>query len=269
MTGVALHLSPHPDDELIGAPATLMALRDAGYRVVNFACGLGRPDQHERREAELREACRLAGFELRLPARPPAISAGDDLAAAQAELRDLASEAMTELAPEIVLSPGPHDRHPGHEVVARAVRDALRQRAEEAPRWWMWSLWGGLPLPTLGTAFDAARLEEVLTALAAHRGELERCDYRRLVRSRAEMSASLAPELLIGFGAASAGDVSYAELLTEVVLVDGLWLLGSSRWLDPAAPLAEPTEVDVTDWLHSPSLAARLARPANEPGSRV
>jgi LmbE family N-acetylglucosaminyl deacetylase len=28
---LVLHLAPHPDDELIGAPATLMALRDAGH----------------------------------------------------------------------------------------------------------------------------------------------------------------------------------------------------------------------------------------------
>ncbi len=131
MSGVALHLSPHPDDELIGAPATLMALRDAGYRIVNLACSLGRPEQRERREAELREACRLAGFELRLPSHPAAISAGDDLAEAQAALKALASETIAELTPDVVLSPGPHDRHRGHEVVSRAVRDALRERPGE------------------------------------------------------------------------------------------------------------------------------------------
>ena len=51
-------------------PATLMALRDAGWRVVNLACGLGRPAQHQRRRAEVEEACRRAGFEL-LPCEPP------------------------------------------------------------------------------------------------------------------------------------------------------------------------------------------------------
>ena len=65
-----LHLSPHPDDEVVGMPATLMALRDAGWRVVNLACGLGRPAQHQRRRAEVEEACRRAGFEL-LPCEPP------------------------------------------------------------------------------------------------------------------------------------------------------------------------------------------------------
>jgi LmbE family N-acetylglucosaminyl deacetylase len=244
---------------LIGAPATLMALRDAGYRVVNFACSLGRAEQRERREAELREACRLAGFELRLPERQVGISTGDDLVAAQGELQALASEAIAELAPGVVLSPSPHDRHRGHEVVARAVRDALRDQPAQAPPWWLWGLWGGLALPTLATAFDADRLEEVFAALAAHEGELARRDYRRLVRARAEANALLAPELLSGFGTSADPEVPYAELLTEVVLVDGRWYLGAARWVDPFDPSAEPTEVEVTDWLDAPSLADRLA----------
>ena len=53
MARTILHLSPHPDDEIAGAPATLMALREAGWRVVNVACGLGRPAQHQRRRAEV------------------------------------------------------------------------------------------------------------------------------------------------------------------------------------------------------------------------
>ena len=105
MSGVVLHLSPRPDDELIGAPATLMAMRDAGWRVVNLACGLGAPDQRARREAELREACRRAGFELLI--------------------EDSAEEAIEALAPAIVISPGPRDRHPAHERVAAAACAAM------------------------------------------------------------------------------------------------------------------------------------------------
>ena len=88
MPNTLLQLSPHPDDELAGMPATLMALRDAGWRIVNLACGLGRPEQHERRLAELEEACRRAGFELRLCDPPLALSADDDLRAAEVTLVD-------------------------------------------------------------------------------------------------------------------------------------------------------------------------------------
>jgi LmbE family N-acetylglucosaminyl deacetylase len=233
MSPAVLHLSPHPDDELIGAPATLMALRDAGWRVVNLACGLGsRPQGRERREAELREACRRAGFELLLE---------HEVAAAIAEVE-----------PAVVVSPGPRDRHPAHEQVAVAAREAVEAIGEQAPRWWFWGLWGGLERPTLATGFEAPRLEEILTALSAHAGELARNDYRRLVRGRAEASACLAPELLFGFGTEAAARSPYAELLTELVRVRGGWRLGAPRWLDPAAPLADPTGED----------AARLADPA-------
>jgi LmbE family N-acetylglucosaminyl deacetylase len=275
VAAVVLHLAPHPDDEMLGAPATLMALRDGGYRVVNLACSLGRLDQRARREAELREACRLGGFELRIPERPVAMSQGEGGAyegAAYDALHDLAAEAIAELRPEVVVSPTPHDCHPAHELVGCAVRDAIRARGRSAPRWWMWALWGPLPLPTLGVAFDAARLEEILTALAMHRQELERNDYRRLVGGRAAMYASLGPELLFGFGVPAKPMPSHLELLTEVALADGRWLLGRSRLLDVESPLEDPTEIDVSEWLEAESVAARLrprvGQPASEPGSR-
>ncbi len=226
MSGIVLHCAPHPDDEAIGAPATLMALRDAGWRVVNLACGLGGPDRRRQREAELREACRLAGFELRLPE-------GLDPRAA-------VPEAIAELQPKIVVSPGPHELHPAHVLVAEAVRDALVAPGARAPRWWMWALWGSLRQPTMATAFGPSRMREILVALEAHEGELERNDYRRLVEGRAAMSASLAPELLFGFGSEADPDIAYAELLTEVVPRAGRWLLGRPRWLDAEAPLAPP-----------------------------
>jgi len=36
-----LHVAPHPDDEALGAPCTLLRLKDAGARVVVVACGRG------------------------------------------------------------------------------------------------------------------------------------------------------------------------------------------------------------------------------------
>src|SRR6185295_887192 len=73
-----LHLSPHPDDEVLGAGATLLGLREAGHRVINLACSLGRPEQQERRRAEVTEACRRADFELVVHDPPLALSSGDD-----------------------------------------------------------------------------------------------------------------------------------------------------------------------------------------------
>src|SRR5581483_1293741 len=98
-----LHVAPHPDDELLGAGATLMALRDAGWRVVNLACSLGRPEHAARRRAELVEACRLAGFELRIPPQLPPIGRDDDLLAAQPILAQLVAAAVAETGAELIV----------------------------------------------------------------------------------------------------------------------------------------------------------------------
>ena len=83
-----LHLSPHPDDEVLGAGATLLGLREAGHRVINLACSLGRPEQQERRRAEVTEACRRAGFEL-IVHDPPLALLGVQLSDAADQLRAL------------------------------------------------------------------------------------------------------------------------------------------------------------------------------------
>ena len=44
-----LHLAPHPDDEVIGAPATLMALRDEHNEIFNYPCSFGRRKDWPRR----------------------------------------------------------------------------------------------------------------------------------------------------------------------------------------------------------------------------
>jgi hypothetical protein len=177
------------------------------------------------------------------------MSGGDDPAAARERLLDVVRRELEHLGAELVVSPSPHDRHHAHELVGAAVRDVLGERGDEAPRWWMWGLWGGLPAPTLAAAFDAARLEEILAALGAYEGELERNDYRRFVKARAEVNASLGAELVFGFGSTAPPTIRFVELLTEVARADGRWLLGRARWLDPAAPLIEPGDTALDAWL--------------------
>jgi LmbE family N-acetylglucosaminyl deacetylase len=255
-----LHLAPHPDDELMGGPAIMLALQANGHRIVNLACSLGRPRDQERRKAEARESAARTGFELIIPSRPVAIGSSDDLEAAQAELATQIADLIRTEAVDVVFSPSPHDRHPGHEVVGRAALDALSSLDRRAPAWWMWGMWADLPFPTLIAYFGAERLGQILRALGAYAGELERNDYRRLVRGRAEANAVLGPERVFGFGARG-GRGEFAELATEVVLQEGEWLCGSPRELDPGDPLAEPTGEPLTAWLAGPSPAQRLGAP--------
>lgn len=186
-------------------------------------------------------------------------SSGDDLGAARSQLVEIVASALKELDPGIVMSPSPHDGHPGHELVARAAEEAMSAE-RRSTRWWMWGLWAGLPLPTIGTAFDARVMGEILSALEAHRGEVERADYRKALRGRAEMYAGLAGELLFGFGKTGTA-TEYAELVTEVVGESGTWLLGATRWLRADTIAVPPTNVDVSDWLRAESLTTRFGTP--------
>ncbi|HST16422.1 MAG TPA: PIG-L family deacetylase [Gaiellaceae bacterium] len=238
MQPVAVHFSPHPDDELLGAPAALFMLRDAGWRIVNVACSLGRPAQHARRRGELEEACRRAAFELRVDDTEP-------------------SAVLAELHPTLVLAPSPHDRHPFHEEVGRAALAAVA--AADDPRTvWLWGLWGELPLPSLVVEVTDERLDEIEHALSAHAGELERNDAGRLLRARSAANAVVGAERVFGFGS-RALPFRRAELLTELRLGDGRWRLCEPRILDRAEAAGDGVagETDVTTWLAEPSLTSR------------
>ena len=251
---VVVHVAPHPDDEALGAPAALLGLRDAGWEVVDLVVTLGSPAHHERRRAEATAAAARAGYRLVVP--EPPISEASELAASEARVTDLVADVVADTGAALVVSPSPHDGHPDHEVVGRAVAASL-SRATSPPVWWMWGLWADLPFATLFVPEDERTMDEALAILDAYAGELERNDYRRLLRARAEMNAVLGAERVFGFGAAG-HDAPYAELLSEVVLDDGQHLLGTPRVVDFDQPLVAPTSRSITHWLLGPSLGANL-----------
>ena len=161
---VVVHVSPHPDDEAIAAGMTLAALAGRGWQVVNLLLSAGRPGDEARRLAEAHEAARRGGYRLEV---------GTDIQAALDRHR-----------PALVISPQPHDVHPAHEAVGRAVRELLAAQPDP-PVWWMWGLWADLAVPTLYLPFDDDDLAAALQCSRRTAGELARNDYRRLVRGRA------------------------------------------------------------------------------------
>lgn len=254
-------MAPHPDDEAIGCPATLLKLQRAGCKVHNVIVSLGRPGQHARRRAEALEAARRAGFETTFLDPPVGISDGDDLEAAQAEVQAAVTRLIEELAVSVVVSPSPHDVHHGHEVVGRGVQAALAN-LEDGPVWWMWGLWGDLPVPTLFVPFDQPELDEVLWILDAYQGENDRNDYRRLVQGRAGANAVLGSERVFGFGSPAASDLAHAELLTEARWRSGRWQAGGPRLLNADALLTPSWQRDLTPWVTAPS-ARQLLQPVS------
>ena len=157
MAPTVLHLSPHPDDEVLGAGPTLTLLRDAGCRVVNLACGLGRPSQWEQRRAEVEVAVERLGIELVVSDPPLALSADDDLEASERALVHQLRGMHRQLRFDLVVSPQEADGHHGHEVVGRAVRRWIVEAAEPVT-WWAWGLWAEVVGPSLVVPYDDERL---------------------------------------------------------------------------------------------------------------
>ncbi|PBI91969.1 hypothetical protein BKP42_53880 [Rhodococcus erythropolis] len=89
--------------------------------------------------------------------------------------------------------------------------------------------------------------------LSAYTGEIERNDYRRLVRGRSMAAAVLGAEQVFGFGSINVVTEPYGELFTEVGYRNGKWCAGLPRRIDPASPIAELSGRDITGWVSGPS----------------
>lgn len=250
-----LHVAPHPDDEVLGAGGVLLSFVGQGWRVVNLACSLGRPDQYERRSRELAGALEDLGFYGETVEPPARISSGDDLLAAEAGIGDAVALALQRYEPSFVVSPHPHDGHHGHEVVGRAVRRAVAAHGDVT--WWMWGLWRDLDVPTVYSPYSEGGMSVLRQALSEYGGENLRNRYPDLLASRATAYAVLGSERVFGYGSKSASAAPYADLLTEVRPCDGRWLLGTPRLLDPAEPHARFGARVADWWLLRPSVAER------------
>jgi LmbE family N-acetylglucosaminyl deacetylase len=245
---VVLHVSPHPDDEAIAAGMTLGALARSGWQVVNLLLSSGRPGDESRRRAEAESAARLSGYRLEI-ADPPTGSERNAAASPAASAAAVA-DALQRHRPALVISPQPNDAHPAHTAVGCGVRDLLA-KLPDPPVWWMWGLWAELARPTLYLAFGDDDLSRALVVLTAYAGEVERNDFRRVLRGRALSNSVLGSERVFGFGSAAASDQPFAELLTEAVRRNGQWYAGRRRMVDFRSPLGDgaPSDERLDRWL--------------------
>jgi hypothetical protein len=239
----ALLLSPHPDDELLGCPAHLFGLRDAGWRIVNVALSLGkREERRPGRLLELERACERAGFEL--------IAEPDGRAVPVERVLELARRFDTRL----LVAPSPHDDHPAHESAGRLALASVRAGA--AQRLWLWGLWADIAMPNSLCVFDVERLDEIAQALSAHVGELDRNDFSRLLRARALLGSILLPERVFGYGSPGLEAGALAEAVCDLHLGEtGELMLNSPVRFDPRTFGGLPAQpaIGAAGWLDGPS----------------
>jgi LmbE family N-acetylglucosaminyl deacetylase len=233
-----LQVSPHPDDELLGAGATLTLLRDRGWHVLNLAVGLGRPEDHHRRHAELVEAGRRLGISVDICQPPLDTSEGDDMDRAEVDLTERLVDMIGAGSVDLVLGPQPEDGHPGHETVGRAVARALEHTNRPVP-WWAWGLWADLRSPNVFVAFDNLVLHQVAFALEAYVGECTRNRYQDLWPARSTANAVLGSERVFGFGTEQVSPLPYAELYLERSFRRGMWYTAPPRMCDLDDPLGD------------------------------
>ncbi len=259
---VILHVSPHADDEMIGCPATLLTLRDSGARVVDVLLSLSAPEQRERRLGEAVEAHGQAGIELRLvdPVALPSGGGNDEPGgAAERSIATALAEHLADLQPDVVIGPQPHDLHEAHELAGRALRSALEGQSA-CERWWMWGIWAELSLPNLFVPFGEERLGEIVGVLGAYAGEIDRNDYRLLVKGRGLANAIVGSERVFGFGRERASSEPYAELLTEVRRAGSRWTLSAPAMYRGGSLPHSDSVTTVDDWLDESTLSQRIAR---------
>ena len=152
-----------------------------------------------------------------------------------------------------MVSPSPHDVHHAHEAVGRGVQRAMAALPPTV-RWWMWGVWGDLPAPNVYYGFDQPVLDRALHVIDAYAGELERNDYRPYVTARAVVNAVMGSERVFGFGGPAASTKPYADLVTEVRLVDGRFMASEPHHLDQGPEPNALYDLDLTRWLDSPSV---------------
>ncbi len=257
---VLAHISPHPDDEALGSPSVLLALRQNGWKVVNLVVSMGRPQQRERRSGEAVLAAKVAGFELRTPLPPIGLSGTDDLEKGFDRTRSEVLTLLEECKPAIVVAPSPHDGHHAHELVGSAVLSAIEASGQH-PRLWLWGLWADLPFPTIFAGFGEDLMSRAQETIQCYVGEIERNDYSVLLSSRARANAILGAERVFGYGHQSDTAFEYADVLTECELTSRGWVLGSGRLFDAMFEPGEFTrEQEIGWWLESASPQERRRR---------
>ncbi len=178
----ALVISPHPDDELIGAGGTILRLRQNGVDVHVLQITNGRScaslagtDERLRRTIRLEEAGKVAdGLGVAMTAWQ---DQDDDIRPAPGLTARLL-ELLEAEQPDVVIVPFLNDPHPDHRFANTMLHDALRQMQETSVKWIMsYEVWTLCPHNLVVDVSDLA--ERKIALLGHYRSALRVVNYAR------------------------------------------------------------------------------------------
>lgn len=226
--------SPHPDDELLTGLLPLRLKEEAGAEVTDLAITLGSdPARRSERLAELRRACGVVGFGVRLAQEPEgfshlsAVARGLDPAGWQRKIETLAA-LLADLQPDLLLFPHAADNHPTHIGTHFLTLAAALKYSRESGATVLVAetgYWQPQPAPNLLIGATVAQVARLVTALAEHRGEMTRYPYHRALPPRMIDTVRRCGELVRGYGSAGIG-LLFGEAYTLSAMCQGVWRPG-------------------------------------------
>ncbi|KPC50805.1 PIG-L deacetylase family protein [Amantichitinum ursilacus] len=178
---VVLIFAPHPDDECIIGALPLRLGREAGFKVVNIAVSQGSSLKRQpERWAELANACKYLGFELRetIPGglMDVNLKTREGNAAAWAEKVDVIVKLIEEYKPAVCVFPNDNDYHAVHIGTHFLAMDALR-KSGHACHVAFSEFWRQMDKPNALIETSVEDTTDLIVALACHVGEVERNPY--------------------------------------------------------------------------------------------
>jgi LmbE family N-acetylglucosaminyl deacetylase len=183
-----LVVSPHPDDDVLGAGGTMALASEKGQSVfaVYVTDGRGSPRKNlritdeetaARRQQEALSSLRTiggtGGFFLRRQSRE--LTGRDGI-----EVREEIREILERLRPAEIYLPAPYERHRTHQACTALTIDALRAAGEWPLKVFGYGLWGSFWGGKERVARDVgAVIRRKVEAVAAHASQIEYKNYHQ------------------------------------------------------------------------------------------
>jgi LmbE family N-acetylglucosaminyl deacetylase len=212
-----LIFSPHPDDEVVVGGLALRLLRKSKWNVINVAVTQGsKKERQAERFAELQACCDCLGFRL-LPTAPNGLErvnlqTREHEPVFWAESVKVIANILSQHQPRVIFLPHEDDYNSTHVGTHFLVMDALRTVSPGFAGYTVETeFWRPMASPNLMVEVSLQELEDLVTALTFHVGEVRRNPYHLSLPAWMVDNVRRGSELIGGQGAA-APEFTFATL---------------------------------------------------------